>query len=180
MRLGTKSFTESKAERRTPERAQSSEAQVLTLEEVKKDAVSSASSKEWQEIIVTFDSGASDTVMPLQMCEGIAVQPSPQSLRGTEYEVANGETIPNVGERRCTVMTEGSQLPKLMNFQICDVHKALLSASKVCDMNYRCILTKTGGQLEDMETGDVIPLHRNGNLYFMRVWVREADFARQG
>ena len=157
MRLGTKSFTESKAEttktakdatsmgetRRTPERAQASEAQVLTLEEVKKDAVSSASSKEWQEIMVTFDSGASDTVMPLQMCEGIAVQPSPQSLRGTEYEVANGETIPNVGERRCTEMTEGSQLPKLMNFQICDVHKALLSASKVCDMNYRCILTKT-------------------------------------
>ena len=58
VRLGTKSFTESKAEmartmkgttsqgelRRTPERAQASQAPVLTLEEVKKDAVSLASS----------------------------------------------------------------------------------------------------------------------------------------
>ena len=166
--------------RRPPEGAQSSKAQVLTLEESKKDAVRSASSKEWQEIIVTLDSGASDTVMPVRMSEGVTVQPSLQLLRGTEYEVANRETKPNVGERRCTVISEGSHLPKLMNFQICDVHKALLSASKVCDMNYICILTKDGGQLEDMETGDVIPLHRNGNLYFMRVWVREADFTRQG
>ena len=69
----------------------------MTLEEVKKDAVSSVSSKEWQEITMTFDSGASDTVMPLQMCEGIAVQPSPQSLRGTEYEVAKWGNHPQRG-----------------------------------------------------------------------------------
>ena len=118
--------------------------------------------------------------MPLRMCEEISIQPSAQSLRGTEYEVANGETIPNVGERRCTVMTEGSHLPKLMNFQVCDVHKPLLSATKVCDMNYRCILEKEGGYLEDRESGDWIPLHRRGSLYVMRIWVREADFTRQG
>ena len=81
------------------------------LEEVKKGAVSSAEKREWQDIEVTFGSGATDPAMPLRMCEAISIQPSPQSLRGTEYEVANGQTILNVGERRCVVMTEGSRWP---------------------------------------------------------------------
>ena len=101
----------------------------LICAEVSRGAVSSTERKGWQEIEVTFDSGATDPVMPLRMCEGISIQPSPQSLRGAEYEVANGETIPNVGERRCEVMTAGIRIPKLMHFQICDVNKALLSAS---------------------------------------------------
>ena len=82
----------------------------------------------------TFDSGATDPVMPvmpLNMCEHISIQPSPLSERGTEYEVANGDTIPNIGERRCVVMTADSELPKIMNSKICDVHKPRLSETKV-------------------------------------------------
>ena len=79
-------------------------------------------------------------------------------------------------------MTEQSEIPKLMYFQICDAHKQLLSATKVCDMNYICILERDGGRLEDIETGGVIPLHRRGSLYVMNIWVREADadVTRQG
>ena len=77
-------------------------------------------------------------------------------------------------------MAEGSEIPKLMNFQVCDVHKPLLSATKVCDMNYRCVLERNGGYLEDQETGDVIPLHRRGSLYYMNIWVKESSFTRQG
>ena len=136
--------------------------------------------KNGQKVEVTFDSGATDPVMPLNMCEHISIQPSPQSERGTEYEVANGETIPNIRERRCVVMTENSELPKIMNFQICDVHKPLLSATKVCDMNYRCVLERNGGYLEDRDTGDIIPLHRRGSLYVRNIWVKESGFPRQG
>ena len=142
--------------------------------------MNSAQESEWKKVEVCCNPGAADTVMPLRMCDHISVKPSPQSERGTEYEVANGETIPNVGERRCVVMTEGSELPKLMNFQVCDVHKPLLSATKVCDMNYRCVLERNGGHLEDQETGDVIPLHRRGSLYVMNIWVKESSFTRQG
>ena len=77
-------------------------------------------------------------------------------------------------------MTEGSELPKLMKFQVCDVHKPLLSATKVCDMNYRCVLERNGGYLEDKETGDVIPLHRRGSLYVMNIWVKESGFSGRG
>ena len=77
-------------------------------------------------------------------------------------------------------MTEGSTLPKLMNSQVCDIHKPLLSATKACDMDYRCVLERDGGYLDDKGSGDWIPLHRRGSLHVMRMWVKEAGFTRQG
>ena len=47
-------------------------------------------------------------------------------------------------------------------------------------MGYRSVLDKDGGYLEDLHTGDWIPLQRRGSLYVMRIWVREAGFTRQG
>ena len=53
------------------------------------------------EIELTADTGACDTVVPKLMCPGIPITPSVQSLRGMEYEVATGESIPSLGEKRC-------------------------------------------------------------------------------
>ena len=63
---------------------------------------------DWTEIEVTVDSGACDTVMPTSLLSHISIAASADSRRGMEYEVANGETIPNVGERHCMLMTEDS------------------------------------------------------------------------
>ena len=66
--------------------------------------------------------------------------------------------------------------------QCADVHKCLLSVSRVADLGYECTLGKTGGQLLDVVTGDKIPLHRRDNLYVMRAWVRQdpdEGFGRQ-
>ena len=99
-----------------------------------------------------------------------------------EYEVASGEGLANFGERRCVMMTENSHAAKRIVFQCADVHKCLLSVSRVADLGYECTLGKTGGMLLDVVTGDKIPLHRRDNLYIMRAWVRqdpEQDFGRQ-
>ena len=49
----------------------------------------------WQEIEVTVDSGACDTVMPLSLCSDIPRHESEQQRSGLEYEVANGACIRN-------------------------------------------------------------------------------------
>ena len=130
---------------------------------------------EWQEIEITVDSGACDTVMPSKMCSHISILSTPKSLSGFEYEVANGQGLPNHGERRCFMMTENSETMKRIAFQCADVHKALLSVSALADQGYDCLLGKLGGELRDTLTGDVIPLHRRDNLYVMRAWVRQDD-----
>ena len=139
--------------------------------------------KGWKAIEVTIDSGACDTVMPINMCKDIPVHESKRQQEGMEYEVANGETIPNEGERHCMIMTMGAVTPKNIVFQVADVHKALLSITRVADAGYECHLNKTGGYLLDTYTGERVPIHRKGNLYVMRAWVRDDEgpgFGRQG
>ena len=128
---------------------------------------------EWFEIEITIDSGACDTVMPESLCPHISLMSSESSRSGLEYEVANGEGLPNTGEKKCLMMTEDSSMMKRIVFRCADVHKALLSVSRVADLGYECMLGKHGGQLRDIVTGDIVPLHRRGNLYVMRAWVKQ-------
>jgi hypothetical protein len=134
---------------------------------------------EWVEVELTADTGACDTVIPKDLCPNIPIMASLQSLRGMEYEVANGESIPNLGERRCLMWTEHGQSVKNINMQVADVHKALLSLSRCADMGYESRFGRTMGALIDEETGEVIPLKRKGNLYVLRCWLKAAPFGRQ-
>ena len=141
----------------------------------------------WQEIEVTVDSGACDTVMPLSLCADITLRESEQQRNGLEYEVANGASIRNEGERRCLMMTRNAPGPKNRTFQVADVHKALLSITRAADAGYECHLNAHGGYLLDTHTGEKVPIARKGNLYVMRAWVKEAPeykpaqgFQRQG
>ena len=117
------------------------------------------SADEWVEIEVTVDSGACETVMPTHLCKGISIMQSISS-HGAEYKVANRESVPNLGERRCLLMTLGSQTPKRISFQVSDVHKALLSISRCADMGFDCFLGKHGGFLQVAISGEQIPLQR--------------------
>ena len=75
---------------------------------------------EWIALDVTVDSGACVTVMPSGLCLGIPIIENNLSKNIIEYEVANGESIANLGEKRCQVMTIGSMSPKKIIFQIAD------------------------------------------------------------
>jgi hypothetical protein len=129
---------------------------------------------EWIEMELTADSGACDTVMPRQgLWSCIPISPSFASERGFEYEVANGAAIPCLGERKLEVWAEGASVPLGMTIQVADVHKPLLSLSRCADLGFESRLGKTMGYLIDSESGDTIPLTRRGNLYVLKVWVRQ-------
>ena len=136
-------------------------------------------SGEWVEVELCADTGACDTVMPRKMCTKIPIQPSIQSINLIEYDVASGETIPNLGERRCVMWTEGASSERQINLQVADVHKPLLSLSRCADMGFESRFGRVAGALIDEETGEVIPLQRKGNLYVLKCWIKAAPFGRQ-
>ena len=75
-------------------------------------------SNKWVCIDLTADSGACDSVMPRKgPCENMKIYPSMQSERGLQYEVANAQTLPCLGERRFEVWTEGAESAKAMAIQ---------------------------------------------------------------
>ena len=135
----------------------------------------------WQAVDLYVDSGAVETVTGEDMTPHIEIPDGAARLEGIKYEVANGETLPNHGERHCLLMTEDSHVCKKIVFQCADIHKPLLSVSRCADLGFQCILGKYGGQLVDESSGETIPLHRRGNLYVMRAWARQdesSDFGR--
>ena len=58
-----------------------------------------------------MDSGSCDTVMPTSEHEDVTIVESKASRNNAEYGVANGEALPNDGERRCLIMTTGARGP---------------------------------------------------------------------
>ena len=53
--------------------------------------------------------------------------------------------------------------------------KSLLSVSRLVDQGYECTPGKLGGVLRDVDTGDLIRMHRRDTLYVMRAWVKQDD-----
>ena len=62
-----------------------------------------------------------------------------------EYEVADGHTIPNLGERRCIMWTEGAAAGRKINLQVADAHEALLSLSRCADMGFESRFGRLAG-----------------------------------
>ena len=58
--------------------------------------------------------------------------------------------------------------------QVADVHKPLLSLARFADMGYESRFGKYYGALIDSNSGELIPLHRGGDLYMLRTWIRSA------
>ena len=107
-------------------------------------------------------------------CEKIKIYPSMQSERGLQCEVANAQTLPCLGDRKLEVWTEGAESAKAMAIQVADVHKPLLSLSRSADMGFESRFGKDYGALVEAETGEITPLHRQGNLCRLRVWLSSA------
>ena len=111
--------------------------------------------------------------MPLSGCIYIRLRESPQQRSGMEYEVANGASLANEGERSCLMMTRGATAPKRTTFQVSEVHNTLLSITRAADSIYECHLNAKGGYLLDTYGADKIPIARKGTLYVMKAWVRK-------
>ena len=54
----------------------------------------------WEEIEFALDSGATETVMGEDMLNSVETKEGAASKRGVEYEIATGELIPNLEEKK--------------------------------------------------------------------------------
>ena len=149
------------------------------LQEVQAGAISGVSMSEWEEVSITVDSGASETVAPESMAKAIPVDSSPGSLRGAKYEVANGHIIHNKGEKRCILQNDGGT-EKLLSFQVCDVHKPLLAVSKLCEIGHAVVFHPEWSFIENLATGERMTLEKKDGLYELRAWVKSAKNTGDG
>ena len=118
------------------------------------------------------DSGASETVVNKDMILTADVQEGHASRRGVEYEVANGVRIPNLGEKKFVGITNEGTKRKLVA-QVCDVNKALLSASRVTNGGSKVVFDSSGSYIEDKTTGERIHLEERNGMFMIRLWTKK-------
>ena len=80
----------------------------------------------WEPLMAIVDSGATIPVLHPKTGKAYPVQESAASKAGVEYECANHETVPNLGEKQMAVMTEEGTI-RGYSSQCADVSKSLQS-----------------------------------------------------
>lgn len=137
--------------------------------------------EQFVEIDVTVDSGASETVMPESGLDGnVDITESAACKRGVTYEVANGTSIPNLGERKFLGITaEGGQ--RGVTAQVCAVKQTLMSVSKMTAQGNRAMFDDEGSYVEDKTSGEITWMRQVGGMYMLKMWVsrktnKEAGF----
>ena len=129
--------------------------------------VKTAGGKNNTNIFITADSGAADSVLPV---DALPMVPKGKSaLEGTSCSLANGMPIYNQGQK--TVKgTVGDGTKAVLTFQLTEVHKALASVGRMTEAG--CIVHfdeygPEGSYIEDRRTRKRTKLHkRNGVFVF--------------
>ena len=135
----------------------------------------------WDKLTLTVDSGASDTVVPPRFCSWSTIFHTEKV--GTEYKVANGEVVHNLGERRCTILVDNDVGELTIAFQVVEVHKPLLAVSSLTAQGHNVIFADKDDHIL-LSSNQKLPLRNVNGVFELDVWVKHepsaVDFARQG
>ena len=130
----------------------------------------------WEEIEFTLDSGATETVMGEDMLSSVEAKEGAASMGGVEYEIATGELIPNLGEKKFQAVSQEGVTPSI-TAQVCAVNKALMSVKKVMRADNRVVFDEEGTYIEDKVTGEKIWATDDGGMIMLKMWFnRKAGF----
>ena len=124
----------------------------------------------WELLEVAVDSGATESVMLDQLLTSIPTAPSAASRRGVEYEVANGQRVPNEGEKRFNAITEDG-VDKKVVMQVCDVNQGLLSVSKMTAAGNCVVFDEDGSYIKDKNSGEITWMEKRNGMFTLKLWV---------
>ena len=137
---------------------------------------SGATSAHAKRVELTIDSGAAEHVVGPMDLPHLPVGPSRKHI---QYTMANGHKTSNRGEQHVRAVTkDGHEIA--FKAQVTDVHRPLMSVSRICDRGNRVVFENHGGYIESLTTGEKIQVHRDRNVYRLEVSVPDSGFTRQG
>jgi hypothetical protein len=124
----------------------------------------------WERLRSVMDSGASITVIPPNVGKLYEVRESPASKAGVQYQVANGDELPNLGEKFLPLLTS-EHTTRGMLAQVADVTMALQSPRALHATGHMVILDGANSFVLNKFTGEVNVLEDDGINYLMDTWI---------
>ena len=103
---GNPSVQEGSATLRAPTVSSSQEHKLNLLITHAPGTLNALSGAEWEDIDIGVDSGASDTVVNEAILANVPVVEGEHKRKGVQYDIATGQLIPNLGEKKFVGVSE--------------------------------------------------------------------------
>ena len=124
----------------------------------------------WERIRSIMDSGASVTVASPECAAAYEVTEGAAAKAGTMYEIADGTSIPNLGEKTIAVINcNGTVTSKTQ--QVAAVSNHLTSVRQEMKGNKMVVFDDEGCYTFNKLSGEVVPIEDNGMNFIMEEWV---------
>ena len=122
---------------------------------------------------MVVDSGATETVIGEEMVKAVELTESPGSKSGVVYTVANGEDIPNLGQKTFVGETEGG-VQKKMTAQVTEVDRSLLSVRKMVNAGNTVVFSEEGPYIISNVTKHKIWMKDEDGMFMFSMWAKGA------
>ena len=97
---------------------------------------------------------------------------------GTEYEVAIGGVVVNLGEKRAEIITKlGNTNSMIMCFQVVKVHKPLLAVSRLVEAGHQVPFDNLEPHIL-FASGEKVPMSCRDGTYEIEIRIRISGSAR--
>ena len=128
----------------------------------------------WEYFEAILDSGATVTVIPPHLAKEYDIQEGEAAKAGVKYEIANGEEIPNLGEKLMPIMTsEGTT--RGLRAQVADVSKPLQAVRSLVRSGHVVVFGDgedgNANYIMNKMTGEVNMVKDDGTNYLLGMYV---------
>ena len=128
----------------------------------------------WEKLQAILDSGASVTVVPPHVGRDYEVIRGEAAMAGVRYEIADGNEIPNLGEKLMPVMTrEGTW--RGLKAEVADIARALQSVRSLVKTGHKVVFGdgEYGSEhyIQNVMTGEVNAVEDDGQNYLMTYFI---------
>ncbi len=130
-------------------------------------------------LTVTVDSGAAESVIPVDLLPGLPMVDKPAERR---YRAAGGKLLEDKGAKKVTYWGPDGRA-RSMTFRVAEVNKPLASVKRICDKGNRVIFDGCESRIEHKMTGHCTPIREERGVYVLDVPmadINEEGFSRQG
>ena len=117
---------------------------------------------------ITVDSGAAESVWPEDLMPEVQTRPSVGSQTGVTYIAANGNKMPNLGEKKVHFKTKDG-LNSSITFQVTKVKKPLAAVSKITEKGNWVCFGPNEAYIQNVATGKRTELELHNGTYSLDV-----------
>lgn len=120
---------------------------------------------------ITIDSGAAESVLPVDVVPNETLMEGEAKKKGVRYVAANGGRMDNMGEKRVRFRREGSAAVNSIMFQVTGVGKPLASVSRILDKGNSVIFSRNheGSYIVNEKTQERIPIKEEKGTFVIDV-----------